>query len=189
MMAVSLGKWRLTDKNSGAPLPPACLCECMKSFRHYSLTEYTRILSLKVPAPGGGSAAALTGALGAALLSMVANYSLGKAGSRPKDRKIKASLQMSEQLRKRFLALVDEDARAYLNFVKTRGAGPVQRAAARRKAREVPLEICRLCYQAVQMAPILVRYGNKHLIADVKVALELLLAAFSAARVNVEINR
>ena len=161
----------------------------MKPFRNYSLSEYTRVLSLKVPAPGGGSAAAATAALGAALLSMVANYSLGKGASRADEQKIKVSLKKSEQLRKRFLRLVDLDAQAYLNFVKTRGAAPAKRIAARRKAAEVPLEVCKLCYKAVQLSPALVRCGNKHLIPDVTVALELLLAAFTAARVNVEINR
>ncbi|MBI5150596.1 MAG: cyclodeaminase/cyclohydrolase family protein [Candidatus Omnitrophica bacterium] len=161
----------------------------MKPFRNYSLSEYSRVLSLKVPAPGGGSAAAATAALGAALLSMVANYSLGKTGSRAKEQKIKTSLKASEQFRKRFLMLVDLDAQAYLNVVKTRKAAPAKRAAARRKAAEVPLEICKLCYRAVQLSPTLVRYGNKYLISDVKVALELLLAAFNAAKLNVEINR
>ena len=161
----------------------------MKLFKNYSLSEYTRVLSLKVPAPGGGSAAAATAALGAALLSMAANYSLGKTTLRSNDRKIKAGLKQSEQLRKRFLALVDLDARAYLNVVKTRKAPPAKRAAARRKAAEVPLEVCKLCYKAVQLSPALVRYGNKYLISDVKVALEFLLAAFNAARINVEINQ
>jgi len=161
----------------------------MKPFRNYSLSEYTRVLSLKVPAPGGGSAAAATAALGAALLSMVANYSLGKTTSRSNEQKIKASLKQSEQLRKRFLQLVDLDAQAYLNVVRTRGAAPAKRNAARRKAAEVPLEVCKLCYKAVRLSPVLVRYGNKHLISDVKVALELLLAAFNAARINVEINQ
>ncbi len=158
----------------------------MKPFRNYSLSEYSRVLSLKIPAPGGGSAAAATAALGAALLSMVANYSIGKSSN---EQKIKASLKQSEQLRKRFLQLVDLDAQAYLNVVKTRKASPAKRAAARRKATEVPLEICKLCYKAVQLSPTLVRYGNKYLISDVKVALELLLAAFNAAKLNVEINQ
>lgn len=167
----------------------------MKPFRNYSLSEYTRVLSLKIPAPGGGSAAALTAALGAALLSMAANYSLGKTLSRPNKQKIKGARKQSEQLRKRFLALVDLDAKAYLNVVKTRKAclpgrqAAARRIAARRKAAEVPLEVCKLCYKAVQLSPTLVRYGNKYLVSDVKVALELLLAAFNAARINVEINQ
>lgn len=131
----------------------------------------------------------MTAALGAALLSMAANYSLGKASSRADEQKIKASLKQSEQLRKRFLLLVDLDAKAYLNVVKTRKAAPAKRNAARRKAAEVPLEVCKLCYKAVQLSPTLVRYGNKYLVSDVKVALELLLAAFNAARINVEINQ
>ncbi len=161
----------------------------MKPFKNYTLAEYTRALSLKIPAPGGGSAAALTAALGAALLSMVANYSLGKTASHANEQKIKDVLKTSEHLRKRFLALVDLDAQAYLNVVKTRGAAPAKRNAARRKAQEVPLEVCKLCYKAVQLSPNLVLYGNKNLICDVHVALELLVAAFNAARINVEINR
>ncbi len=161
----------------------------MKAFKNYSLSEYSRVLSLKVPAPGGGSAAAVTAALGAALLSMVANYSLGKGASHSSEQKIKSSLKQSEQLRKRFLVLVDLDAQAYLNVVKTRKAAPAKRAAARRKAAEVPMEVCKLCYKAVQLSPILVLYGNRHLLCDVKVAVELLAAAFNAARVNVEINQ
>ena len=153
------------------------------------MTEYTRVLSLKVPAPGGGSAAALTAALGAALLSMVANYSLGKGAAREVEQKLKNTLKESERLRKRFLQLVDLDAQAYLNVVETRKAAPAKRNAARRKAAQVPLEICKLCYKAVQLSPTLVRYGNRYLISDVKVALELLLAAYNAARVNVEINQ
>lgn len=161
----------------------------MKPFKSYTLAEYTRVLSIKVPAPGGGSAAAATAALGAALLSMVANYSLGKTSSLTNEQKIKASLKESEQLRKRFLQLVDLDAKAYLNVVKTRKAAPAKRNAARRKAAEVPLEVCKLCYKAVRLSPILVLYGNRHLLCDVKVAVELLAAAFNAARVNVEINQ
>lgn len=161
----------------------------MKAFRNYTLSEYSRVLSLKVPAPGGGSAAAATAALGAALLSMVTNYSLGKGAPREVEQKLKNTLKASEQLRKRFLQLVDLDAQAYLNVVKTRKAAPVKRAAARRKAAQVPLEVCKLCYKAVQLSPALVRYGNKYLISDVKVAMELLLAAFNSAKLNVEINQ
>ncbi len=131
----------------------------------------------------------MTAALGAALLSMVANYSLGKGAAREVEQKLKNTLKESERLRKRFLQLVDLDAQAYLNVVETRKAAPAKRNAARRKAAQVPLEICKLCYKAVQLSPTLVRYGNRYLISDVKVALELLLAAYNAARVNVEINQ
>ena len=161
----------------------------MKEYKNHTIKDYLDVLAKKTPAPGGGSAAALTAALGAALLSMVAHYSLGKTSSRQNEQRIKATLKHSEQLRKRFLMLVDLDAQAYLNLVKTRKASPAKRNAAKRKAAAVPLEICKLCYKAVQLSPTLVRYGNKYLILDVKVALELLLAAFNAAKLNVEINQ
>lgn len=161
----------------------------MKLFRNYSLSEYTRALSLKVPAPGGGSAAALIGAVGAALLSMVANYSLEKDSSSQAAKKIKDILKQTERLRKRLLELVDLDAQAYLRVARSRQASPQKKRAAVKAARQVPQEVCRLCYKAVQLSPDLVRYGNKYLLSDVEVALEALQAAFNSAKINVEINQ
>jgi formiminotetrahydrofolate cyclodeaminase len=161
----------------------------MKLFRNYSLSEYTRVLSLKVPAPGGGSAAALIGAVGAALLSMAANYSLGKGSSMQAEKRIKDILKQTERLRKRFLELVDLDTQAYLRVVQSRQASPQKKKAAVKTARQVPQEVCRLCYKAVQLCPDLVRHGNKYLLSDVEVALQALQAAFNSAKINVEINQ
>ncbi len=161
----------------------------MKAFQNYTLTEYSRVLSLKVPAPGGGSAAALIAAVGAALLSMVANYSIGKGASKQAEKRVRDILRQTERLRKRLLELVDLDAQAYLNVVRSRQASPQKRKAALKAARQVPQEVCRLCYKAVQLSSDLVRYGNKYLLSDVEVALEALQAAFNSAKINVEINQ
>ncbi len=144
---------------------------------------------MRVPVPGGGSAAALSGALGAALISMVANYSVRKDKPKPTDGKIKGILCESEKIRKRLLEIVDLDAKAYLGVVKTRKASPRIKNAALKKAREVPFETCRLCYKAVELTPFLVEHGNQYLLSDIRVALELLTAAFNSALVNVEINQ
>ena len=154
----------------------------MKKFRHCTIKEYVDILSKKEPIPGGGSAAALTGALGAALISMVANYSLGRNQSSSTDKKIKSILKHSERLRKRLLELVDLDAQAYLNVVKAQTSLANVKQKALRKAREIPQEITKLCYQAVQLTPFLVEKGNKHLVGDVEAAVEMLLGAYHAAR-------
>jgi len=53
----------------------------------------------------------------------------------------------------------------------------------------VPLEVSRYCYEAVNLAPFLIKNGNKYLASDVIVAVELCSAAFKAAMVNVEINQ
>lgn len=161
----------------------------MQKYKNQSLKKYLECLSAREPVPGGGSAAALVGALGAALISMVANYSVNKKKPKPADAKIRKTLQESEKIRKRLLELVDLDAKAYLRVVKTRHANPKIKKAALKNAREVPKEVCRLCYAAVKLTPILVTKGNRHLISDVRVALEMLTAAFHSAMVNVEINQ
>lgn len=160
----------------------------MKKFQDHTLSEYCDVLSQKVSVPGGGSAAALTAALGSALLSMVVNYSLGKKTA-DVDEKLQEILKKSETLRMRFLELVDLDAQAYLEFVKARKADEATKEAARKRACEVPLEIAKLCYQALDLAPYLVLEGNKYLVSDVEVALELLAAAYKSAMFNVRINQ
>ncbi len=160
----------------------------MKKFQDYTLSEYCNVLSQKVSVPGGGSAAALTAALGASLLCMVVNYSLGKKTA-DVDAKLTEILKKSEALRKRFLELVDLDAQAYLEFVNARKADEATKEKARKRACEVPLEIAKLCYEALDLAPYLVLEGNKYLVSDVEVALELLAAAYKSAMFNVRINQ
>ncbi len=161
----------------------------MQKFKNYSLKAYLDQLSLKVPVPGGGSAAALVGSLGAALISMVTNYSLKKNKPKSIETKLKKTLVQSEKIRKQLLDIVDRDAQAYLRVVKTRHSAPKIKKAALRQASQVPMETCRLCYAAIQLTPLLVTDGNRYLLSDVKVAVELLEAAFNCAMVNVEVNQ
>ena len=160
----------------------------MKKFKHHTITEYLDVLASKAPVPGGGSAAALTAAVGVALLSMAAHYSLGRGG-RENDSRIKAVLQRSERIRRRLMELVDLDAEAYLNVVKTRKADARKKWAALQGAIRVPREVGQLCYRAIQLTPDLVKKGNPHLLSDVEVAAELLLAAFKSAMINVAVNQ
>ncbi len=95
----------------------------------------------------------------------------------------------SEILRKRFLELVDLDAQAYLEFVKARKADEATKALAKKRACDVPLEVARLCYEALDLAPYLVLEGNKYLVSDVEVALEMLSSAYKSAMFNVRINQ
>lgn len=153
----------------------------MKKFKNYTLKEYSDVLSQKTPIPGGGSAVALSAALGAGLISMVANYSKGKSHDARIEKEIQKILNKSEKLRKRFLDLVDLDAQAYMKVVKARNKGEQAKRKAQAQSQKVPLEICRLCYGAVQLTPFLVSKGNKYLVSDVEVAVELLLSAFNAS--------
>ena len=161
----------------------------MSKFKNFTLTQYLDVLSERTPVPGGGSAAALTAALGAALISMVANYSLGRGKPRDIETNLRKALKRSEAARRRLLQLVDLDAQAYLKVVRARTKSARHKQAALKAARKVPLETCYLCYRTVELAPYLVKHGNRYLLSDVQVAVEFLLAAFRSAKVNVEVNQ
>ena len=153
----------------------------MKKFKDYTLTQYLQSLSQKSPTPGGGSAAALTAALGAGLLSMVGNYSLGKGHAAGIEGKIRTAIKDTENITQRLIVLVDLDAQAYMDVVKTKESSVKVKQKALAKARSVPREICRLCYQGIRVAPILAKYGNKYLMGDLEAAVDMLLASFNAA--------
>ncbi len=161
----------------------------MKKYKNHTLKEYSDVLSKRVPVPGGGSAGALTAALGASLISMVANYSIDRGSPKPIEKEICDILKESEEIRERLLDLVDLDAEAYLEVVKARRESPAKKKVALKKARQVPMEVCQLCYRAVDLMPYLVKYGNPYLMSDIEVASEMLLAAFRSALINVEINQ
>ncbi len=153
----------------------------MKKFKDFSLKEYLEVLSLKQPTPGGGSAAALAGALGVALLTMAANYSKGRSPDRQVNKKIAQIIQELKKIRLELLRLIDKDAEAYLKVVAARKKSAQAKTKAAIEAREVSLNVCRRCYKAVQFAPYLVKHGNQYLVSDVEVGVEILLAGFNGA--------
>ena len=161
----------------------------MKPFKDHTLKEYLDQLAARAPVPGGGSAAALSSALGAGLISMVTQYSLGKGKPKAVELRLQKVLAKSEKIRERLLALVDRDAQAYLGVVAARKADAKSQIKAARKAAAVPREICILSYQAVALTPVLVEHGNPYLMSDVEVALELLLAGYHSAIVMVKANQ
>ena len=144
-------------------------------YKDESLAKYLEDLAQKIPAPGGGSASAMTAALGASLLSMVINFTLGKPKYAVYEKELAAILQETERLRLGFLRLVDEDVAAY-------SSKDLERSL------EIPLSICRLCKTAALLCPALCRKGNVNLISDVAVAIDLIEAAFQGAYWNVDIN-
>ena len=161
----------------------------MKKFKDHTLKEYLERLSAREPVPGGGSAAALTSALGAELIAMVSRYSLGKGKSVAVEASFKKTIAKVEDIRSRLLVLVDDDADAYLGVVAARKLDQKAQRTASRKAAQIPRMICRLSYQAVELTPFIVENGNPHLMSDVEVALELLLAGYHSALVMVKANQ
>ena len=163
-----------------------------------TLSKYLDDLAAKLPAPGGGSAAALTAATGAALISMVANFTVGKEKYKSAEGQIKSILSSSESLRKRLTDLVDEDAGAYKRVSaayklpkaclqdKRKRAQAIQKAL--REALAAPLEICKCSYEAAKFCPVLMRKANSNLVSDAGVAVVLLASAFQSALFNIQIN-
>jgi len=147
----------------------------MAKYKTQSLDKYLNDLAARLPAPGGGSAAALNAAMAASLISMVVNFSLGKPKYAVFQKDLKVILAESERLRKEFLNLVDLDVAAY-------------QSKDLRQALAVPLRLAKLCAQTAKLCPPLIKKGNINLITDVAVAAIFLESAFMAACFNVEIN-
>lgn len=143
-------------------------------------------LAAKRPSPGGGSVAALTAALAAGLLSMVANYTIGKDPK--KDENIKDLLNQSEHLRKEFLDLMDRDVEAYASVSSSRKQGEEQYQLALRNATEVPLKVCIYCEEGLKLSESFFPDANKNLLSDLDIANILFKSALSAALINVKIN-
>jgi formiminotetrahydrofolate cyclodeaminase len=162
------------------------------------LKHYTNMLASGAPAPGGGSAAALVGALGAALNSMVANFTVGREKFAAVEEDVQRLLARSEQLRSAWERLTQADTEAYgqvsaaqkmpreTDEQKAARTAAVQ--AALKAAAEVPREAVRAAYGVLEVAAELVDKGNPNLITDVGVAAKFGVAALECAALNVEIN-
>ncbi len=161
----------------------------MKKFKDHTLEEYLSRLSAREPVPGGGSAAALSSALGAGLIAMVTRYSLGKGKPQAIEAKLQKTVERADAIRLSLLELVDADAEAYLGVVAARKLDKKAQKAASKKAAQVPKMICQLSYKAVELTPFVVENGNPYLMSDIEVALELLLAGYHSALVMVKANQ
>jgi methenyltetrahydrofolate cyclohydrolase len=150
------------------------------------------------PTPGGGSAAALTAAVGLSLVAMVARMPRTKHGTDEDRQALDAVLQAVEHLAEHAMDLVDDDAAAYDRVVHayrlaktTEDEKNTRRQAieaALRGAAEVPLEVMRACRAGLGAALDVARAGNPSASSDVGVATELLGAALRSAALNVRVN-
>ena len=150
------------------------------------------------PTPGGGSAAALAGAIGASLLAMVAGLPKPRAANDGELRRLRDAGSHCAALAIELEALVDRDSQAYDQVVaayrmpKDTDAEKAARTAAIQEglkaAIEAPLDVMRACSAALEQAAVVARFGNRNASSDVQVALELLAAGLRGARLNVDIN-
>ncbi len=160
--------------------------------------DFVDQLATEAPTPGGGSVAAIAGALGAGLISMVCRLTLGKKGYEAVEEDMKIILEKSEALRMRMLQLIDEDSHAFDQVMsgfklpqrddqeKAHRARFLQEAY--KKASDTPFAIAEYCLQILLLAEKAITRGNKNLISDVGVAAKVTAAALESAFMNIDIN-
>ncbi|NLJ72525.1 MAG: cyclodeaminase/cyclohydrolase family protein [Syntrophomonadaceae bacterium] len=163
-----------------------------------SITDYMNDLASSLPAPGGGSVAALTGALGASLLAMVCHLTIGKEEFADIEANLQVALQKSDELRDRLTRLVDEDAQAFSSVIKAfkMPKDTAEEKAARtnaiqtgyKKAADIPYTIATTSLEVLVLAKNLIPLSNPNVITDVGVAALNAQASVESAIMNVNIN-
>jgi len=162
----------------------------MSTVEEQTVGDYLRALASTAAVPGGGSAAALSAAMGAALLSMVAKLSARKAKT-AEDREALSSLVPElDELTTRLLALSQDDVVAYRAVIEARKSGapgePLARAYER--AAEVPLTTAVAAARGLALAPEISKRAWEMAASDLAVGGELLETGFHGALGNVAIN-
>jgi glutamate formiminotransferase/formiminotetrahydrofolate cyclodeaminase len=163
-----------------------------------TLRGFADELSMDSPAPGGGSVAALCGALAAALAAMVANLTVGKKGYEDVHGEMVETAVRAQRLKDDLLAAVDADTEAFnkvMEAFRLPKTTPEQAAekdraveAANKEATLVPLRVLELAVEAVGLARIAAAKGNKNSVSDAGVAGLAGQAAGEGANYNVLIN-
>ena len=150
------------------------------------------------PTPGGGSAAALAGAIGASLLAMVAGLPKSRAATEEDVERLQAAGRRCAAIADDLTTLVDRDSEAYDLVVgayqqpkrtdeeKSARSAAIQQAM--RAAIAAPLDVMRACAAAAEQGVVVAALGNPSASSDVRVGFELLGAGLRGAKLNVEIN-
>ena len=156
-----------------------------------SLRTYLDNLSAKKPAPGGGSAAALSASLGVSLMSMVANYTIGNPKYRESESEAADIMVKAQQFNAELYDLIDKDVAAYEKLSSRMKELKSDKAALENAFKEAlypPFEVCKISAECLKLCLRLVVCGNKSLISDTAVAAVMLEAAFFSAKYNVYAN-
>jgi methenyltetrahydrofolate cyclohydrolase len=170
----------------------------MMDIRSQTLGDFLDELASGNATPGGGAGAAIAGAMGAALLSMVANLTIGKKKYADAEEEMKRILERTEAIRAEMTNLAQLDAHV---FERVMGAYKMPRESeAQQSARDaaiqntlmdatqVPLKVAAQASELFDYAPTLVDKGNVNAVSDVGVGLLLADAAMRGALMNVDIN-
>jgi len=170
----------------------------MTQIKDTAIEPFLDALASSAATPGGGSAAAILGGMGAALVSMVCNLTIGKKKYADVEGDMKDVLAKAEDLRHRLTGMIQEDVRAFdtvmgaYGMPKETDADKAARGAAiqdaLKQATEVPIRCCRLAREVIDLALTASEKGNLNVISDAGVGVLSANAALRSAALNVYIN-
>ncbi|WP_449288916.1 methenyltetrahydrofolate cyclohydrolase [Methyloligella solikamskensis] len=163
-----------------------------------SIETFLEELASHAATPGGGSAAAIMGAMGAALISMVCNLTIGKKKYAEVEDEMKAVLEKSESLRVALTGMIADDVMAFDQVMGAYGmpketdeekeARSEALQAALKTATDVPLRCCKVSREVIDLAQLVSDKGNLNVISDAGVAVLAGNAALRSAALNVLTN-
>jgi methenyltetrahydrofolate cyclohydrolase len=166
--------------------------------KEQQIQEFLDQLASSASTPGGGGAAAIMGAMGAALVSMVCNLTIGKEKYKEVEADLKTVLEKSENLRARLTDMIQADVEVFDRVMGAYGMpkGTDEEKAARSAeiqsalmaATDVPLECARASAEVIALSRSVAEKGNLNVISDAGVAVVAGFAALKAAALNVNIN-
>lgn len=163
-----------------------------------TLGSWLDALASEAPAPGGGAAAAMTGALAAALISMVARFTLGRPKYAEVEEQVQRILESSEKARAMLMRLIEADAQAFTLVAtayrlpksteeeKTIRNEHIQMTLA--SASEVSVATAEVVREVINMGNLIAPIGNKSVLPDVGTAIMLGMSAINAVALNVRDN-
>ncbi len=160
--------------------------------------EFLAELASESPAPGGGSVAALSGTLGAALVDMVGKLSVGREQFKAHEGEVRAAMEEAAKLTGQLLSYVDQDTEAFNQVIvafklprdseelKKARLDAIQQAA--KGAALLPLEVASSCYEVLKLCKCVAIEGNPNALSDAGVGALMAFAGLQGALFNVEIN-
>jgi formiminotetrahydrofolate cyclodeaminase len=163
-----------------------------------SIVTFLDDLASERPTPGGGGAAAMSGAIGAALVSMVANLTIGKKNYEAVWEDLEAVNAKAEALRAELIRAIEEDVVAFNSVMdayglprgtdeeKAKRAASIQ--AALKDATLAPLRAVKACFEVIRLSAAAAEKGNLNVISDAGVAVLSANAGLRSAALNVFIN-
>lgn len=166
--------------------------------KNQPIQEFLDQLASSAPTPGGGSAAAIMGAMGAALVSMVCNLTIGKKNYAEVEGEMKDVLREAESLRVALTDAIADDIAAFDTLMaayampkesdEQKAARSAAIQAGLKQATEAPLSCARLCAEVIALSHRAAGKGNLNVISDAGVAALAAQAALRSAALNVYIN-